>query len=279
MSLMSRAGMVTILAAVIGGLVGSWYGGYLSREQWKYQRTLEAYSSLLRILDDALIESASLPGEFELVDGLNKSGRQSEAWEIIRRVNQAKTEFPRIVARARTSITDIQALHPSRLEEASAWLELINESVVPLVGFSIQAAHGDTAAHRRAQVSIEDVRRGVRLAQGEDLRIVEKAGFWRYFPKFPISLSVVGLSLDILGAIILTFGELRSLSARIRQHTGPIQTTLVQRVPAALAGRFGSTRGVDTMDFAVEVLNSRFWGLSFLVVGFVLQLLGASGQM
>ena len=44
--------LIPLFAAIIGGFVGSGFGGYLSHKQWKYERTLDSYSSFLKIFEN-----------------------------------------------------------------------------------------------------------------------------------------------------------------------------------------------------------------------------------
>ena len=95
-----------------------------------------------------------------------------------------------------------------------------------------------------------------------------------------------GLGFDILGVLFLLYGELKTEAAleRYRAITHPEHHLHVaerkklpwhQRLPLRLLSRVGS-KDIMTMsqEPVEESLPRTFWGLTFLVVGFALQLIG-----
>ena len=163
---------MAIIPAIIGGFVGSWYGGYLARERWKYERTLDAYTSLLNVLDEAIFLSAKIPADLRFAGDLKKAGKESEA--IARAAQMLDAHFPQLaslITKARTSCTIIQVLQSSRQQQAEDWLREFSSQAVAMESLSIQAVGGDTSAHRAAQGKLESLRRGIVQAEREDFGI------------------------------------------------------------------------------------------------------------
>lgn len=93
-------------------------------------------------------------------------------------------------------------------------------------------------------------------------------------------MSKAGLILELLGAILFVGGELRVQASRIRQEQKAgrkVASTPYQWLPVWIAGRLGSPHAQDSQESVVESLTSRFWGLSLVVMGFSLQVLGIVG--
>ena len=70
-------------------------------------------------------------------------------------------------------------------------------------------------------------------------------------------------------------GELTSLAARIRQSDSVVKANWYQDLTVWLAGRFGSKDSRVTEDYVVGSFTTRFWGFFFVVIGTILQVLGA----
>ena len=100
--------------------------------------------------------------------------------------------------------------------------------------------------------------------------------------------TTAGLGFDLIGALMLLSGELRSDAAHERYMHQPShpdashyvasrrQLPWQQRLPFWVASKLGSA---DIMDMNRESLEEslprKFWALAFLTVGFLMQLVGA----
>lgn len=96
-------------------------------------------------------------------------------------------------------------------------------------------------------------------------------------------LSLLGLGIDILGAILLIIGEIKGSAALVnywgtgeqsenyRQQIGRL--VFWKRWPLQLAVRFGAKEhmGADSIEDSFPVTA---WGLFLLIVGFLFQALG-----
>jgi hypothetical protein len=98
------------------------------------------------------------------------------------------------------------------------------------------------------------------------------------------ALGIAGLILDILGALLLVWGEMTApaafLKLQTRMSAADANSFLVQikrqpwyrRYPLLLAIKFGSA---DVMavnqEPVIESFPKRFWAIVFLMLGFVLQ--------
>ena len=163
---------IPLVAAIIGGFFGSWYGGHLAREQWKYDKTLDSYTSLVNVFDEAIFLSAKIPTDLRFVKHLKRAGRESEA--ITRAAQILDTHFPQLanlVAKARISFTVIQVLQPHRQQQTEDWLREFSAQVVHMGSLSIQAVDGDTCAHRSAQYKLESLRKEIVQANREDFSV------------------------------------------------------------------------------------------------------------
>ncbi|MFQ5961470.1 MAG: hypothetical protein ACE5MG_08730 [Candidatus Methylomirabilales bacterium] len=95
-------------------------------------------------------------------------------------------------------------------------------------------------------------------------------------------LPILGLLLDILGAVTLTVGLLRRLAGEVKRNPvlfAPEHPGLrwwVGHFPLALAAKFGPGYVKLISHETADDLEDNFWGLVLLVLGFVCQ---GAGQL
>ena len=163
--------IIPVISAILGGFIGSWYGGHLARKQWEFERTLDAYSSFLKIIDETIIVSAGLPSDIYFAKQMKESGRESQAIQLSIKIHDKIQEIPGFVARARRSISTIQSLLPKRELQSQEWFQSFNDLALPLIGYSFQAAEGDTVSLRQTQKLLEILREEVIAYQRQDLNL------------------------------------------------------------------------------------------------------------
>ena len=155
--------LVPILAAVLGGIIGSGFGSYLSDKRWSYERTLDSYAKILRVLDEAVITSSRWPLKLRAA----KSSSDPEA-AASRVVDDAASVYT-LIAEARTSITTIRVLHPHRRDEATQWLKRFNDMMLQLSGSAIAALEGDSTRYQQIQDELQAIRLSVIQAEHDDI--------------------------------------------------------------------------------------------------------------
>lgn len=87
----------------------------------------------------------------------------------------------------------------------------------------------------------------------------------------------IGLVSDIVGASILMYDGLKSGAAIIRQcnSSNPVPyRKWYMWIPIQLSCKVGSKDPQDTQEYVSESVVIRFWGLIFLILGFMMQVLG-----
>jgi hypothetical protein len=99
-----------------------------------------------------------------------------------------------------------------------------------------------------------------------------------------LSFSLVGIMLDILGALTLGSGLMLSRSALVRDEGGRLTPQLLGRTawerflargPIALARKFGPSDPQERAPTVVQEIIDTTWGLALLYLGFIGQALGA----
>jgi len=85
---------------------------------------------------------------------------------------------------------------------------------------------------------------------------------------YPILL---GLIFEIVGVGILIRDELTPLAARLKQEKTKIDGSYSQRFVLWLAKLFGSSNPLETQGYVIESFSRRFYGFSFLLIGFTVQ--------
>lgn len=164
--------VTSLIVAIIGALLGSWYAGDLARDQWRYDKTLEAYTTLTNVLYEAKFLSDKVPVDLKFARDLKKSGKESEAIARGTLILDAHpAQFASLIAKARTSCTVIQALHRHRRQQAEDWFEQFETQARGMVYFAIRVDEGDPSPYREAQGKLKSLQDKILLAQREDLEI------------------------------------------------------------------------------------------------------------
>lgn len=96
-------------------------------------------------------------------------------------------------------------------------------------------------------------------------------------------ISLLGLFLDVFGAVLLIGGEINGSAAMVNYHaTGQQPEAFRQKVvgfawwkrwPLQLAGKFGSKKNMG-QGMLEDSFPVRAWGIVLLIIGFLLQALG-----
>ena len=89
--------------------------------------------------------------------------------------------------------------------------------------------------------------------------------------------TVIGLVFDIVGASVLIYDGVKSGSAIIRQcnsRNPGVYLKWYQWIPIQLSHKVGSNDPQDTQEYVSESVVMKFWGLIFLILGFMMQALG-----
>ena len=99
-------------------------------------------------------------------------------------------------------------------------------------------------------------------------------------------INTIGLVLDIFGALLLIWGEMRSAATFLRYSgTGEGKAWFDSQLeklpwrkslPLAIARAWGSRNIMDmSQDSIFDSFPTKFWGIVFLTLGFLLQAIGS----
>lgn len=206
--------LVPIIAAVVGGLIGSGFGSYLSDQRWSYERTLDSYSKLLRTLDEAVIATSRWPHKLKAAKA---SGDLSSA---ISDVSDDAASIYGLIAQARTSITTIRVLQPHRREEATQWLKRFNDSILQLSAASIEVIEGDSTRHRDLQDELQAIRLSVIEAEQSDIpgSIFVSLRWFEYNSSFSLVSVLEGVVANTVFVVVLVVVPLIFVRSRRRSR-------------------------------------------------------------
>ena len=91
-------------------------------------------------------------------------------------------------------------------------------------------------------------------------------------------MTIVGLILDIFGAVIIIWDGLKSQAAVLKQAGSVIFTpneNWLKKFTFFLASKFGSSNPQNTQNYFGESFVAKFWGFVLLCLGFIFQVIGA----
>ena len=93
--------VIPLLAAFVSGVIGAGFGGYLTSKQWRYERTLDAYTELIGLVDRALIIVSDLPVNAKISTELAERGMTQDALRYVERNHP--NNFYDLLVRTRSS--------------------------------------------------------------------------------------------------------------------------------------------------------------------------------
>lgn len=193
---------VPLLAALISGLIGAGYGGYLSTDKWRYERTLDAYSELIAVVDRALIFISDLPKNATIGKSLAQQGMREDAIRYIE--GNSPGRFYELLIQARRPALFLEALQPHRAQHVWNWLGRLNDiKSKALAGSAVLASTGDSTDYLASCQEIEQIRREILDAEKEDSGRSAPFRFSKMIAIAPILCMGMGLVIGMLGTFLI----------------------------------------------------------------------------